>query len=106
MTNVEIAMPGLKEAIAAALAVKPYPVSGRCAVCGAAVEMLSQEFFEGLCHKSRPRNYRPIREWSYAAALYHHPETHESYCSPQCATAALTNAAKSPSQGSIGEASA
>lgn len=45
-------------------------------------------FFEGLGASSRGSK-KPLREWVYRAAIYHHPITREPYCSPDCATAAL-----------------
>lgn len=51
--------------------------------CGAEVPVMEHKFYEGVIGQ------RPKRQWSYVAALYHHPLTHESYCGPACATKAL-----------------
>ena len=53
-----------------------------CTVCRTAVDLVRHDFFEGT-------KERPVRVWSYWAALYHHPTTHVSYCSARCATTAL-----------------
>lgn len=61
----------------------------KCSVCGELATLIEHQFKEGPAHK-------PHRGWSYWAALYHHPETKASYCSPACATKALGRAEPAP----------
>lgn len=57
--------------------------------CGAEVTLHVHHFYEGTGYASRKAGEKSAREWTYQAALYHHPVTRESFCGPACATKAL-----------------
>ena len=60
-------------------------ISNACAVCGSSAELHEHYYGIGLAHKYS--SYRLV-----IAPLYYSEDRDEGYCTPSCATAALSGA--------------